>query len=76
MGAAAHTAVKPLIERLLAKDEHGIVLGRVAVALGDIGPDAKEALPALEQTVKSRRLSTDGGEAILKIEGKPVPTWW
>jgi HEAT repeat protein len=76
MGPAAHTAVKPLIERLQAKDEHGIVLGRVAVALGDIGPDAKEALPVLEQAIKSHRLSTQAEEAILKIEGKPVPTWW
>jgi HEAT repeat protein len=76
MGAAAQTAVKPLIERLLAKDEHGLVLGRVVAALGDMGPAAKEALPVLEQAVKSHRLSTEAQEAILKIEGKPVPTWW
>jgi hypothetical protein len=48
----------------------------VAEALGDIGPDAKDALPALEQTLKQLRVSYAAEAAILKIEGKPVPTWW
>jgi hypothetical protein len=76
IGPAARAAVHPLAERLLAKDEQGLVLGSVATALGDIGPDAKDALPALQQVLKMRRVGSAAQEAILKIEGKPVPTWW
>jgi hypothetical protein len=76
IGPAARAAVHPLAERLLAKDEQGLVLGSVATALGDIGPDAKDALPALQQALKMRRVGSAAQEAILKIEGKPVPTWW
>jgi hypothetical protein len=65
-----------LAARLLAKDEQGLVLGSVATALGDIGPDAKDALPALQQVLKMRRVGSAAQEAILRIEGKPVPTWW
>jgi hypothetical protein len=74
MGPAASSAVRPLAERLLAKDERGLVLGSIATALGNIGPDAKDALPALEQVAKMRRLGASAQEAILRIEGKPVPT--
>jgi hypothetical protein len=76
IGPAARAAVHPLAARLLAKDEQGLVLGSVATALGDIGPDAKDALPALQQALKMRRVGSAAQEAILKIEGKPVPTWW
>jgi hypothetical protein len=76
VGQAAHAAVHPLVERLLAKAEEGFVLSNVATALGAMGPDAREALPALEQAVKVNRLSASAQEAILRIEGKPVPTWW
>jgi hypothetical protein len=48
----------------------------VAAALGNIGPDAKEALPALRQTLNQLRVSYAVEAAILKIEGKPVPMWW
>ena len=76
IGPAARAAVHPLAERLMAKDEQGLVLGSVATALGDIGPDAKGALPALQQVLKLRRVGSAAQEAILKIEGKPVPVWW
>jgi hypothetical protein len=76
VGPAARAAVQPLVERLLAKDEQGLVLSSVASALGAMGPEAREALPALRQAVKMNRLSASGQEAILMIEGKPVPTWW
>ncbi len=75
MGRAAHTAIRPLADRLTA-DEDGLVLNGVAAALGEFGPDAKDALPALQQAYKSGRLGATGQEAILRIEGKPVPTWW
>jgi len=76
MGPAAREAVHPLVERLLVKDEEVMVLRSVAAALGNIGPDARDALPVLEQTRKTLRVSYTIEAAILKIEGKPVPTWW
>jgi len=76
MGTAARGAVHPLAERLLVRDEEVMVLRSVADALGDIGPDARDALPALEQTRKTLRVSYTIEAAILKIEGKSVPTWW
>jgi len=76
MGPAARAAVQPLAERLLAKDEQGLVLSSIATALGDIGLQAKDALPALQQALKMHRGGAAVQEAILKIEGKPVPTWW
>ena len=76
MGPAARAAVSPLAERLRAKDEQVMVLRSVAAALGNIGPDAKDALPALRETLHQLRVSYTVEAAILKIEGKPVPTWW
>jgi len=76
MGPAARGAVHPLAERLLVKDEQVMVLRSVAAALGNIGPDARDALPVLEQTRQTLRVSYTIEAAILKIEGKPVPTWW
>jgi hypothetical protein len=76
MGPAARAAVSPLAERLRAKDEQVMVLRSLAAALGNIGPDAKDALPALRATLQQLRVSYTVEAAILKIEGKPVPTWW
>jgi D-arabinan exo alpha-(1,3)/(1,5)-arabinofuranosidase (non-reducing end) len=75
IGAGAQAAVAALAERLLMKDEEGFVLTSVAYALGDIGPVAKDALPALHQVLEKRRVGGAAEEAILKIEGKPVPTY-
>lgn len=74
MGAKAGVAVGPLAAKLLTKDE-GFVLASVAYALGDIGPAAKDALPALQQVLTQRRVGSAAAEAILKIEGKPVPEY-
>jgi HEAT repeat protein len=76
IGPAARLAVHPLAERLLAKDEQGLVLNSIATALGDIGPEAKDALPALQQALAMHRIGSAAQEALLKIEGKPVPMWW
>ena len=76
MGAAARPAVSALTDKLLATDEVRSVLTAVATALGDIGPDARAALPALQQVVKSRGVGPAAEEAILRIQGTPVPTWW
>jgi HEAT repeat protein len=74
MGAKASEAVGPLAARLLTNDQ-GFVLASIAYALGDIGPAAKDAIPALEQVLAKRRVGSAAEEAILKIEGKPVPEY-
>ena len=105
IGTPGIDAVHALAERLLSKNEDGFVLASVAYALGEIGPAAREALPALRQFLDvRRRIRLDasnelgGGaqevgadaervgaaahevgaaaeEAILLIEGKPVPRY-
>jgi hypothetical protein len=42
---------------------------------GDIGPAAKETIPAHQQAFETRRVDAAARAAILKIEGKPVPTY-
>ena len=76
VGAGAHDAVEALSQRLAAEGEVAYVLRSVAAALGDIGPAAKSAVPALERAMKMHRVSATAEEAILKINGKPVPTWF
>ena len=76
IGPAARAAVGPLIERLRVKDEQTFVLRSVATALGNIGPDAQSALPALTEILKMTRISYAAQEAILRITGKPVPSYW
>ena len=68
-------AVHPLADKLLAKKESWLVLTSVAAALGNMGPEAKDALPVLKQNFKTRRLGAAAQEAIMRIEGKTVPTW-
>ncbi|HXJ93362.1 MAG TPA: DUF2961 domain-containing protein [Terriglobia bacterium] len=76
IGPAAGPAVDTLAARLLVKSEQMMVLRSTATALGEIGPGAKSALPALQQAAQTVRLGPTAEEAILKVEGKPVPTWW
>jgi HEAT repeat protein len=76
IGSTAKAAVQPLIERLLTTGEQVYVLRSVASALGNIGPDAAGALPALEQALKMHRVTYTAQEAILKIKKEPVPTWF
>jgi hypothetical protein len=73
IGPEARQAVAALEDTL--KDKDGIVRTRAAFALGDIGPDAHDAIPLLQQTHGGGRLSAAAQEAILKIEGKPVPMY-
>jgi len=76
VGPDARAAVAALAERLHASDERRSVLIAAVNALGDIGKDASSALPALEQAARTRELGPSAREALLKIQGKPVPTWW
>ncbi len=75
IGPAAKAAVRPLAEGLGVRDETVFVLRAMAAALGDMGAEAGEALPALREALKILRVRWTAEEAILKIEGKPVPTW-
>jgi HEAT repeat protein len=74
MGAAAKPAVQVLGRHLLAANEQVYVLRSFAEALGDIGPDAAGALPALEQCLKMPRVTYTAEEAIHKIKGEPIHT--
>ncbi len=76
VGPAARAAVRPLSERLLAAGEQVYVLRSIAAALGNIGPDAAAALPALQRALKMHRVTYTAEEAILKIKREPVPTWF
>lgn len=75
IGPSARSAVLPLANRLLVKDEKFYILRSVATALGNIGVDARSALPALRQAHENPRIAATVQEAIVRIEGKPVPTW-
>ena len=68
--------MKPLSERLLTTGEQVYVLRSIAAALGNIGPDATGALPALDQALKMHRVTYTAQEAILKIKKEPVPAWF
>jgi HEAT repeat protein len=75
IGPLARAAVEPLAGRLLANDEQVFVQRSVAYALGNIGPEALPALPALEQALKSVRVSYAAQSAILHIKGQPIPSY-
>jgi hypothetical protein len=76
IGPAAKAAIGALSDRLSVESEVVYVLRSDATALGDIGPDAVSALPALRQVRKLSRVAATADEAILKITRQPVPTWF
>jgi hypothetical protein len=51
-------------------------LRSTAAALGNIGPDAAGALPALQRALTMYRVKYTAQEAILKIKKEPVPAWF
>jgi predicted RecB family nuclease len=50
------------------------VVRNIVNALGEIGPDARDAIPTLK-TAQHLRVKYIAEEAIAKIEGHPMPTW-
>jgi HEAT repeat protein len=77
LGAAGKPVVESLSRHLIASNEPVVfVLRSLASALGNIGPPAVSALPALEQVLKNNRVRWAAQEAILKIKGEPVPLWY
>ena len=75
VGPGARAAVPALIHRFAANPESNFVFDSVIYALGNIGPGAAAAIPALEEMSHRVRLTAPAHEAILQIEGKPVPTY-
>lgn len=61
-------AVPALIQAL--QDYHPDVRQQAAWALGQIGPAAKEAIPALTQTLAAPGIRDVVGEALRKIKGQ------
>jgi len=77
LGAASGPVVDTLSRHLVANNESVVfVMRSLATALGNIGPAAASALPALEQAAKMHRVSWAAQEAILKIKGEPIPVWY
>jgi hypothetical protein len=75
IGPRAKASVPALIERLTVSDEQVYVMRSAAKALGRIGPDAASALPVLQKVRKMHRVAYVAEEAILRINGQPVPQW-
>jgi HEAT repeat protein len=75
MGPAAVMAVPALIEAL--DDPSAVVRFPVTVALGEIGPGAKAAVPRLQQMVDEEindEIAASARRAIRHIEPRAVPT--
>jgi hypothetical protein len=72
IGPASRSAVPRFIERLRIDPGPNYVLDSAIYALGDIGPDAREAISALEEISHRPRLTVPAQEAILKIQGKTI----
>jgi HEAT repeat protein len=77
LGPSAKPVVDVLGRHLASSNEQVVfVLRSIAAALGNIGPDAASALPALEQALKMVRVTYTAQEAIHKIKGEPVAVWY
>ncbi len=80
MRSAAKAAVPTLILELQSYDQQKMTndeiqqMRNIVRALGEIGPDAREAIPALRK-IEHVRVNYLAKEAAAKIEGKPMPTW-
>jgi len=80
MGEAANATVPAMQEALLASNGSEMsaddiqVARNLCYALGDIGPAASPAIPALRK-VQHLRIKYIAEAAIAKIEGKAAPNW-
>ncbi len=75
IGPAAKSGVRPMVDRLSIPGEPSFVLRSVVVALGQIGPAAASALPALEEMSRMHRLAYIANVSILQIKKQAVPAW-
>jgi HEAT repeat protein len=74
LGGDLKAHIKPLTDQLL-KDPEGEVRLAIVQELGALGPDGKEALPALQRAASDIQVSVRNAakEAIKKITTKPEP---
>ena len=75
IGVQSRSAVPALIERLKTDPGPNYVFDSAIYALGNIGPDAKQAITTLEEISRRPRLTAPAHEAILQIQGKAVPMY-
>ena len=79
LGAAAKPAVRPLMAAMDEEPDEWVSIARrdmrraMAIALGAIGPDAREALPLLRKWMAFYRVAWVAAPVIRKIEGLPEP---
>jgi HEAT repeat protein len=73
-GRRAMRVFPALIAAGKAQPQHPHVQRAVADALGAIGPDAREALPVLEELAKAPRVRWNANAAIKKIRGESAGT--
>lgn len=74
VGPDARSTVATLCAHLTAGGEQVFVMRSIATALGSIG--SRDAIPSLEKALKHPRVIYTAEEAIKKIKGEPVNTWW
>jgi hypothetical protein len=80
MRSEAKSAVPALIGALQVTSEQQLsndqiqMMRNIVRALGEIGPEARPAIPAMRK-IQHLRVKYLAEEAVAKIEGKPVPTW-
>lgn len=75
IGPESRSAVPALVERLKTDPGPNYVFDSAIYALGNIGPDARPAISALEEISHRPRLTAPAREAILQIQGMPVPMY-
>lgn len=79
LGPAAAPAVRPLMAAMDEEPDEWVSIARrdmrraMAIALGEIGPGAREALPLLRKWMAFYRVAWVAAPVIRKIEGLPEP---
>ena len=76
IGPAAGAAAHALAQKIVDKKEGRFVFRESMLALGKIGPSAKDALPELREVAGRTGPESLAGQTILLIEGKKVPTYY
>jgi hypothetical protein len=76
IGPAAGPAAHALALKIVDKKEGRFVFRESMLALGKIGPDAKEALPELREVASRTGPESLAAQTILLIEGKKVATYY
>lgn len=76
IGPAAGPAAHALARKIVDKNEGRFVFRESMLALGKIGPNAKDALPELREAAGRTGPESLASQTILLIEGKPVARYY